>query len=92
VLRADTVAEITKPFAGVPAAREVGEQRLKGVRDISEGHLVEQAVAQPRPLEVTTDIKRILAGHPADDADVAGVRPGAAFGVIRIDRRSPSSL
>jgi hypothetical protein len=51
VLRADTVAEITEPFAGVPAAREVGEEWLEGVGDIRQRDLVEQAVAQPRPLK-----------------------------------------
>jgi hypothetical protein len=79
VLRADTVAEITEPFAGVPAAREVGEEWLEGVGDIRERDLVEQAVAQPRPLEVTTGVKRIVAGHAPDNTDVAGVRPGGVI-------------
>src|SRR5512145_551754 len=75
-----TMAKISESLAGVAATGEEGEQGFERRRDIAISDFVEQTFGQPRALKIAADIERVMSGHAADDADIAGIGPRASIG------------
>ena len=80
VRQPDAVAEIAKTLARVAVGGIEREQRVERLADGTERHLVDECHVEPRAFEIAADKQRVIAGHAADDADVAGIGPGAAIG------------
>ena len=76
--RADAVAEIAKALAVGASGGEEREERVEHFGDPVQRHLVGERLVEPGALEIAADKERVEARHAADDADIAGIGPGAA--------------
>src|SRR5579885_2400803 len=75
---AEAVAEIAEAFARLAPLGEQAEQRRQRIGDVVEREPFGDRLVQPGAGEIAADIDRVRAGQPADDADIAGIGPGAA--------------
>ena len=68
------------PNPSPPAARAANqrEQRVERVGDAGDVEPVGERLVEPGAREIAADIERVKARHPADDADIAAIGPGAA--------------
>src|SRR5271170_5167018 len=74
------MAEIAKAF-GDGAMRSIKRKEgIERLADRAKRHLIDEQCIQPRAFEITANEQRIIARHPADDANIAGIGPGAAVG------------
>ena len=75
---ADPVAEIAEPLAGRARCGVEREERVEHVGDFVEADAVGDRLVEPSPFEIAADIERIEPRDAPDDADIAGIGPGAA--------------
>src|SRR5437764_10804670 len=73
------MAEIAEAFVGGPRRGPQREQRIERVGDAGDVEPLGDHLVEPAAIKVTADIERIEAGDPPDDADIAGIGPGAAI-------------
>src|SRR5271163_4268933 len=75
---AGAVAEIAEALARGTRAGEQREQRVERVGEAGDVEPLGDRLVEPSALEIAADIERVEPRHPADNADVAAVGPGAA--------------
>src|SRR6266516_3402765 len=79
-VEAQAVPEIAEPLAGGARRGEAGEQRVEHIGDTGDAEPLGDRLVEPGARESAADIKRIRSRDPPDDADIAGIGPGAAIG------------
>src|SRR5271166_2183229 len=75
---ADAVTEIAEALARAARAGEQREQRVECLGEAGNVEPLGDRLVEPSALEIAADIERVVPRHPADNADVAAVGPGAA--------------
>src|ERR1044071_2234785 len=76
---ADAVTEIAKTFLADARGGPQREERIERLGEPGDVEPFGDQLVEPGPFEIAADIERIISGHAADDADIAGIGPRAAI-------------
>src|SRR5438067_2590149 len=76
---ADAMAEIAEAFAAYSRGGPQREQRVEHLGQPGDVEALGNRFVQAGAFEIAADIERIISRHAADDADIAGIGPGAAI-------------
>ena len=71
------MTEIAKAFLADARGGPQREQRIERLGEAGDVEPFGDDLVEPRAFEIAADIERVIAGHAADDADIAGIRSRA---------------